>query len=111
MAGYPFERSNVSHMIGFSKVTDEIWSCQHDYPALNVNVGGAVGGTFSDGSTIVCGGFNGYISTFEQTCYSFTSTSSDVVKIEMTTQRQKAAGAVFEGSKLFIVGGYWRTDQ
>ncbi len=109
--GFPFGLSNASQIVAFGRNGNDDWNCMNNYPTLPVSVGGAVGGIFNDGTIIICGGYKGYTQMFEATCYLLSSGSNDIDEVLMLSQRYMAASVVFDGTQLFVTGGYFKADR
>ncbi len=108
ITGHPHNLSNVSEIVAYSR-NQEKWDCE-DVPSLPTNIAGSTGGSFEDGTAIVCGGYQGFLLNFESTCYLIHPGEKEWRERQMTVARYFAASLVVNGISLIVSGGYQRKD-
>ncbi len=109
ITGHPFQQSDEteSETVTFDAKHGD-WSCER-YPPLPVNLGGATGGTLKDGKVIVCGGYQGYLTWFENKCYILSHCGDTPVKEQSMISDRYLASSVVDGrDRLFVMGGFQR---
>ncbi len=116
ITGHPHHLSNSSEVLSYhsnNNVDQESfvsnWDCNNFIPSLPQIIAGATGATLSDGTIMICGGYQGSSPDFEGICYVIQPEveGEQWTEIKMTSARYFAASVVHpNGASLIISGGY-----
>ncbi len=112
VTGHPDSIGRIPEVLPYRHFdTHYTWECEplSPYP---LGVGGATGGTFSDGTVMICGGRQGSLKEVESACYILTRESRDFVPGgQLATPRYLAASTIVYGATLMITGGLQKKDE
>ncbi len=68
LTGFPLGASRFTDVVVISSTDDNDFTCTN-YPEIPASLAGSIGGTFRDGTGIVCGGIRGEDMHSEDRCY------------------------------------------